>query len=762
MIDLGKLTATIAADATSFHSTMAKVGSSVSSGIGSLGKLAAIGGVVTAAVGILSAGVAKLTGTLLSGNSEFERYAVQFTVLMGNAKAAKDRLAELTEFAKVTPFELPEVVRADKILQAFGFHVENAVKRFGASGVEIRTIAGDVAAGTGAGFEDIVFQIGKLASGATGEALMRFAELGIVTRRELQAMGIEFTKSGELADRSAKGIDAVTTIVIEAMKNKFGGMMEAQSKTFEGMMSNLKDWFGQAKRIVMEPLFEVVKGKLKDLLDFLDTDAAKNMLSRVAEGMAAGVSKMLGWGEKLVAWIRGVDWSPVITGALTYIAGLQRLYEITSVVVKWIVQHKVALIALCAALAAVLIYMNPVGVAIVAIIAAVGLLVRNWDTLKKATAITWLYIRDFIAEAWDNIAGASETAINGIIKGLNAVIRGLNIVNPFKDIQFISDVVLARIGRVTEREWALANAIGYVAHEVEGQTDAVAEYVPVVEDAGEATKEFAYTADDLGESAKDAKDELKELQDAMRGIAKLAFPGEAALSDQLFNMEQDSKRLKLQLLEMGGRGAEGAEPLEKAIEKLERQMDILRTKGELTWDPMRRMIERVVEPIQEMAFTEKINSLLTLDPDTLSRMKEAAGTLGTQLQFLQAMKSLGAITNPNVESQYGEWSAARTARGESLDMEAFSRHQAAIGAPSFQYGGRVPGPIGMPRLVVAHGGEEFAGVGRRLGGGGNQSTANDNRSIVINVNGAGEPANVLDRFVADPRVMQHLRPRPVW
>lgn len=33
--------------------------------------------------------------------------------------------------------------------------------------------------------------------------------------------------------------------------------------------------------------------------------------------------------------------------------------------------------------------------------------------------------------------------------------------------------------------------------------------------------------------------------------------------------------------------------------------------------------------------------------------------------------------------------------------------------PEFQHGGIIPGPIGVPRLVVAHGGEEFMPVGGR-------------------------------------------------
>lgn len=36
--------------------------------------------------------------------------------------------------------------------------------------------------------------------------------------------------------------------------------------------------------------------------------------------------------------------------------------------------------------------------------------------------------------------------------------------------------------------------------------------------------------------------------------------------------------------------------------------------------------------------------------------------------------------------------------------------------PSMQHGGRVPGPIGAPVPIIAHGGEEFAGVGKTFGG----------------------------------------------
>ena len=35
--------------------------------------------------------------------------------------------------------------------------------------------------------------------------------------------------------------------------------------------------------------------------------------------------------------------------------------------------------------------------------------------------------------------------------------------------------------------------------------------------------------------------------------------------------------------------------------------------------------------------------------------------------------------------------------------------------PGMQFGGIVPGPIGSPVPIIAHGGEQFAGVGKRFG-----------------------------------------------
>lgn len=252
-----------------------------------------VGGLVQQGIQGITGAVGGLVNGMIAGNAEFERYQTQFGVLLGGVDAAKQRLKELATFGAQTPFELPEVVRADKILQAFGLHATNIVDRFGMAGTEIRTLAGDLAAGTGAAFEEVAGYLGKFASGATGEAIARFQELGIVTRQEMAAMGVEFSKSGELVTP----VDEAMTIMLKIMKDKFGGMMDAQSATFEGMMSNLADWKGSVLRTLGEPIFEVLREKLALLLTFLNGPEVMGAIESFANIIAGGIGKLLAFIE---------------------------------------------------------------------------------------------------------------------------------------------------------------------------------------------------------------------------------------------------------------------------------------------------------------------------------------------------------------------------------------------------------------------------------------------------------------------------------
>lgn len=90
--------------------------------------------------------------------------------MLGSADKAKNLLADLSEFAKRTPFELLGIRDVAKQLLAFGITNENLLGTLKA--------LGDVAAGTGTGLDRIAYAFGQvLAAGKlTGNELRQFTE----------------------------------------------------------------------------------------------------------------------------------------------------------------------------------------------------------------------------------------------------------------------------------------------------------------------------------------------------------------------------------------------------------------------------------------------------------------------------------------------------------------------------------------------------------------------------------------------------------
>ncbi len=268
-----------------FGSNVSALGGAVAApikGFADLGAMAAKLGIGVFGIQQLAGAVQGLGAAVVGGNAEFERYGVQLGVIMKSSAGAQARLEELTQFAQATPFELDQVVRADKILQGFGLQSTKAAELFGKSGADIRRIAGDVAAGSGASFEEMSTYLGKFSSGATGEAMERFQELGIVTRGQLAAMGVEFAKSGELVSP----MPVAMTALLKIMEDKYGGMMQTQSQTFEGMASNISDWASNTQRKLSEPIFDGAKMGMQELLDKLNDPEFNASVDRLAMGIS--------------------------------------------------------------------------------------------------------------------------------------------------------------------------------------------------------------------------------------------------------------------------------------------------------------------------------------------------------------------------------------------------------------------------------------------------------------------------------------------
>jgi len=272
--------------------------------------LALAGGAVSGIIAMGSA-VAGAAQSMIGGNAAMETYQTQLTTLMGSSDAAKDRIAQLAKIGAETPFELTELVKAEKIMMGFGLNTEKTMQLSGRSLDQYRTAIGDMAAATGAPLDEVTLLWSKFGSGATGEAISRLQELGIVTREQMAEMGIQFSKSGELTSP----IPEAMKVAMDLAEKKMGGGMKALSSTFEGQMSTLSDNFNQAKVILMQPIFEVLKSGLTSLNETLSGEQFTAFVKSVAEQGAAFISTAIEIGTALAGLFNGGDdWEGV--GAL--------------------------------------------------------------------------------------------------------------------------------------------------------------------------------------------------------------------------------------------------------------------------------------------------------------------------------------------------------------------------------------------------------------------------------------------------------------
>lgn len=230
----------------------------------------------------LAQSVAGFATSLTGGNSEMETYETQLATLTGSADTAKERLRELAEFGARTPFELPEIAAAEKVLLGFGLTGEKVFKLTGKTGEQFREVVGDIAAGTGASFQEIALNMGKFSAGATGEAISRFQEMGVATREQMADMGIQFSKSGELLSPLPEAMQVITQIA----QQKFGGGMQKLSQTFSGQMSTLSDGLNQAKIAIMQPIFDVLKNSLASVNEFISSGGFQRGIQNIAATMA--------------------------------------------------------------------------------------------------------------------------------------------------------------------------------------------------------------------------------------------------------------------------------------------------------------------------------------------------------------------------------------------------------------------------------------------------------------------------------------------
>lgn len=202
----------------------------------------------------------EIISTLGTVRGEFQQFEIAFETMLGSGQKTKGMISDLANLAATTPFDMKGVVNGAKQLLAYGFaanEITDTMRRLG-----------DVSAGLGLNLQDLTWLYGTtMVQGRLfTRDLMQFTGRGIPLTEELaKQFGVTKDKVSELVTAGKVGFPEVKK-AIESLTNeggKFGGLMEKQSHSITGQISNIQDSIEMA----INDLGTQTEGLMNDALD---------------------------------------------------------------------------------------------------------------------------------------------------------------------------------------------------------------------------------------------------------------------------------------------------------------------------------------------------------------------------------------------------------------------------------------------------------------------------------------------------------------
>lgn len=348
----------------------------------------------TFAKGLLAGGtaLAGLGAISLNAASNAEQAQTAFTTMLGSAEKAQSFIAEMKKFAAATPFETSDISQAAQTMLSFGISSESVMGNI--------KMLGDVALGNKEKFKSLslvfsqVQSSGKLMGGDLLQMVGQgFNPLQIISQKTGESMA----SLKEKMEKGAISADMVTDAFKSATSQGglFYGGMEAQSKTFAGTMSTLKDNMTAQAQVIGEQLLPYAK-------QFVDV--ASNFVQNT-----------------LPIWIQK-----------------------TGEIVNWFLQHKEAiwvvagaimgglvpsLLAMAGAFLANAIILAPfiIGGAIIAgLVAGILWIKDNWDMISAKATEIWNGIASYLEGIYQKIQEATSKVFDGIKSYFDGVWKGIS------------------------------------------------------------------------------------------------------------------------------------------------------------------------------------------------------------------------------------------------------------------------------------------------------------------------------------------------
>ena len=194
-------------------------------------------------------GIRNFGSEALNMTAKLEQTRIGFEVLTGSADLARSTLKDLSDYAKSTPFELPQLQDTAIRLKAVGFATKDLLP--------VIDVLGNISAGVGTQklpLLALALSQVKNAGKLTGAELRQFSENGVPLLDLLaERMGKTTGELRKMIENGEVGFNDVYAVLdkLTSKGGQFSGLMEAQSKSFSGVVSNMKDQIGVLSRSFM-------------------------------------------------------------------------------------------------------------------------------------------------------------------------------------------------------------------------------------------------------------------------------------------------------------------------------------------------------------------------------------------------------------------------------------------------------------------------------------------------------------------------------
>lgn len=192
---------------------------------------------------LVGQGMSSLLQSIVQTRGEFQQLEIAFGTMLKSDSKAKQLMDDLVVTAAKTPFDLQGIANSAKQMMAYGSTVDNVVNEL--------VMLGNVASGVGAPLGEIAYLYGTLRTQGRAYAMdiRQFAGRGIPIYEELaKILKVNKDQVAGLVSEGKVGFAEVEKVFqnLTSSTGMYYNLMEKQSKSLTGMISNLGDAWDSA------------------------------------------------------------------------------------------------------------------------------------------------------------------------------------------------------------------------------------------------------------------------------------------------------------------------------------------------------------------------------------------------------------------------------------------------------------------------------------------------------------------------------------